>query len=175
VRHTINETSDFMAKTTEISSDFEVTEDGFEKYKTLMIGKQNRTVGILAGVGAALIAVVIWAEVVQLTGYKLDWMALATGLIIGYGIRFFGKAVEPVPYGYVGGILAFFCSAAGNLLTACIMFSHIKKVPFFSLLAHLNITTSLYFLRAVVGPFDVIFSLGAIFLAYYFSFKRIKG
>jgi hypothetical protein len=157
------------------ATDFEITDDGFDKYKALMIGKQDRARGTLSGIGAFLIGTTVWAEVVQLTGYKLDWMALAVGLIIGYAIRLFGKSVEPAPFGYIAGILAFFSSVIGNLLTACIMFSHIKKVPFFSLLSHLNPTTAFFFLRAVIGPFDVIFCIGAVLLAYYFSFKQLKG
>jgi hypothetical protein len=175
-----NEKSNFMAKQPDkpnktASSDFEVSDDGFEKYKVLMENRQNMAFGIAGGAGAAVVGTIVWAEVVQLTGYKLDWMALAIGFLIGYAIRFFGKAVAPSPYGYVAGALALCCSLTGNLLTACIMFSHIKKVSFFTLLTQLNLTSALYFLRAVIGPFDVIFCLGAIFLAYYFSFKRIKG
>ena len=156
------------------ATDFEVSDDGFEKYKALMKNRQNPALGIAGGLGAAIVAIIVWAEIMQLTGYKLDWMSLATGFLIGYAIRFFGKAIEPSPFGYVAGILAFLCSIMGNLLTACIMFSHIRKVSFFSILSQLNPTSALYFLRAVIGPFDVIFCLGAIFIAYYFSFKRIK-
>lgn len=156
------------------STDFEISDDGFEKYKVLMKNRQNITLGIAGGFGAAIASSIAWAEVVQLTGYKLDWMALATGFLIGYAIKFFGKAIEPSPFGYIAGALAFLNSITGNLLTACIMFSHINKVSFFTLLTQLNLTSALYFLRAVIGPFDVIFCIGAIFLAYYFSFKRIK-
>jgi hypothetical protein len=156
------------------STDFEISDDGFEKYKFQMKNRQNRFTGIMGGIGAAFIALIAWAGIMQLTGYKLDWMALATGYCIGYAIRFFGKAVEPSPFGYVAGALALLCSLAGNLLTACIIFSHIKKDSFLSLLMQLNVSSALYFLKAVIGPFDVIFCLGAIFLAYYFSFKKIK-
>lgn len=156
------------------SANFEISDDGFEKYKVLMKRRQNPNLGIVGGAGAAFAGIVVWTGVMQLTGYKLDWMALATGFLIGYATRFFGKAIEPSPCGYVAGGLALICSILGNLLTACILFSHIKKVSFFSLLAQLNPTSALYFLRAVIGPFDVIFCLGAIFLAYYFSFKKIK-
>jgi hypothetical protein len=156
------------------STDFEVSDDGFEKYKVLMKNRQNPAFGIAAGAVAAVIGTIVWAEVVQITGFKLDWMALATGFLIGYATRFFGKAVEPFPFAYSAGAFAFLSSITGNLLTACIMFSHIKKVSFFTLLTQLNLTSMLYFLRAVIGPFDVIFCLGTVFLAYYFSFKRIK-
>lgn len=155
-------------------ANFEVSDDGFEKYKTLMINRQNPVKGIAGGTGAAVVGIIVWTEIMQLTGYKLDWMALVMGFLIGYAIRFFGKAVEPSPFGYAAGILAFLSSITGNILTACIIFSHIKKVSLFSLLAQLNPASALYFLRAVIGPFDVIFCLGAIFLAYYLSFKKIK-
>lgn len=136
--------------------------------------KQNLGLGIAGGIGGFFIGVAAWTGIMLLVSYKLDWMALGVGLFIGFSIRISGKGVEPA-FGITGGILAFLSSIAGNILTACIIFAHGKSISLFSVIRQLNLQTSLYFLKAVIGPFDVIFCIGAILLGYYFAFKPLKG
>ena len=161
-------------KNSETSADFEIADNGFEKYSLLMKQQQTLGLGIVGGLIAFVVGLGAWTGIMLLVSYKLDWMALSVGLLIGFSIRLLGKGVEPV-YGIVGGILAFMSSIAGNILTACIIFAHGKSISFLSVLQQLNIQTALYFLKAVVGPFDIIFCIGAILLGYYFAFKPLKG
>jgi hypothetical protein len=154
--------------------DFEISENGFHKYSQLMKEKQNIALGIIGGIAALIIGLAAWTGTMLLVSYKLDWMALGVGLLIGYSVRLLGKGVEP-KFGVIGAVLAFIGSVAGNLLTACIIFANGKSISFFSVLPQLNPKTVLYFLKAVIGPFDVIFCLGAILIGYYFAFKPLKG
>jgi len=156
------------------SSDFEILENGFEKYSQLMKLKQNLVLGIAGGLGAMIVGIGFWTGAMLLTSNKLDFMALGVGLLIGYSIRTIGKGVEP-SFGVIGAVLGFLSSIVGNILTACIIFAHGKNISLISVILQLNPNTALYFLKAVVGPFDVIFCIGAVLLGYYFAFKHLKG
>jgi hypothetical protein len=158
----------------ETSSVFEISEDGFQKYSRLMLKNQNFFMGIIGGLAAFIAGVGLWTGTMLLLSYKLDWMALGVGLMIGFSVRLLGKGVE-WKFGIIGAILAFFGSISGNLLTACIIFSHGKSISLFSVILQLTPKTELYFLKAVIGPFDVIFCIGAILIGYYFAFKPLKG
>lgn len=161
-------------KTSTESESFEISDNGFEKYSRLMKKNQKFGIGIVFGIIAMIVGIIVWTGTMLLISYKLDWMALGVALLIGYSIRFFGKGVEP-RFGITGAILAFIGSITGNLFTACIMFARgVKNHSFLLVVSQLNPGTAFYFLKAVIGPFDVIFCLGAMFIAYYFAFKPIK-
>jgi hypothetical protein len=156
------------------ASVFEISENGFQKYSQLMKKKQNLVMGIVGGVAGLILGVGVWTGTMVLISYKLDWMALGVGLLIGYSIRLLGKGVDR-KFGIIGALLSCIGSISGNLLTACIIFAHGKSISLISVILQLKPSTVLYFLKAVIGPFDVIFCIGAVLIGYYFAFKPLKG
>jgi hypothetical protein len=95
------------------------------------------------------------------------------GFFIGYSVKFLGKGLEP-KFGYAAGAIAFIGILVTYFLLGCILFGKVNHIAFLSVFTHMNITTALYLLRGVIKFLDVIFCLGAVGIAYYFSFKPLK-
>jgi hypothetical protein len=156
----------------EASTSFEIKEDGFAKYRDLMLKKQNMLLGILAGIGAAIVANALWIGLIQL-GQKIDFLVLAVGFGIAYAVRYFGKGVEP-KFGYAAAAIAFVSIIITYFLIGCILFAKGKNLAFFSVFTYMNLTTALYLLRGIMKTLDVLFWFGAVGVAYYFAFKPLK-
>jgi hypothetical protein len=156
----------------EATLNFEIKEDGFAKYRDLMIKKQNMLMGILGGVGAAIIGNAVWIVIIQL-GYKIDFLALGVGFFIAFGVKYLGKGIEP-KFGYTAGVITLFSLLVAYFLIGCLLFAKGNHISFFSVFAHMNFTTAIYLLRGIIGALDVLFCLGSIGVAYYFSFKPLK-
>ena len=152
---------------------FEVDQKDFSKYLSYCKSKENMVMGIIGASFAGLIVLALWTVLVKFTGYKLGWMAIVHGIAIGYSVKFLGKGISPV-FGILAGIATFIAWLAGNLLTACIMFSRMKNISFLGILSNMDISTSFYFLRAVLGPIDFLVGIAGIYAAYYVSFRRIQ-
>ena len=154
------------------SSSFEIKEDGFAQYRELMTKKQNMTMGIIGGIAASIVGNAVWIGI-TLLGYKIDFLALCVGFFIGYSVKFLGKGIGP-KFGYAAGTIAFVSTLIAYFLLGCILFGKVNHISFLSVFNHMNITTALYLLRGVIKFWDVIFCLGAVGIAYYFSFKPLK-
>jgi hypothetical protein len=156
----------------EALSNFEIKEDGPAKYRELMRKNQKLPLGILGGIAGSIIGNAAWIGIFLL-GYKIDFLALCVGFLIGYSVKYLGKGVEP-KFGYAAGAIALFSTLAAYFLIGCILFAKGNHIAFFSVFTHMNVTTTLFLLKGVIGAFDVLFCLGAIGIAYYFSFKPLK-
>jgi hypothetical protein len=156
----------------EAVSSFEIKEDGPAKYRALMIKKQNVLMGVVGGIAASIVGNALWIGVFLL-GYKIDFLVVGVGFFIGYGVQYLGKGIEK-KFGYVAGIITLLSSLSAYFILGCLLFSKGKHIPFFSVFTYMNFRTALYLLQGIIGPLDILFCLGAIGTAYYFSFKPIK-
>jgi hypothetical protein len=169
----MNEKNDSEQKNEpEASSNFEIKEDGPAKYRALMIKQQNMLMGVLGGIAASVVGNALWIGVF-LVGYKIDFLVVGVGFFIGYGVKYLGKGIEP-KFGYVAGIITLLSSLSAYFILGCILFSKGKHISFFSVFTYMNFRTAFYLLQGIIGPLDILFCLGAIGTAYYFSFKPIK-
>jgi hypothetical protein len=158
-------------KDTETTSDeelsFEVDPRDFSKHWQYLKKREHIPLGVAAGVGAAIAALIIWALLIKLTGYKVGWMAIAASFGIGFAIQYFGKGVSPV-FGMIGGGIAFITWLAGNFITgAFIVFSRVENTNF------LAIPTIMLCLKASIQPVDWLLGFAAAYTAYFFGFKKV--
>jgi hypothetical protein len=58
--------------------------------------------------------------------------------------------------------------------TAVNIFATGKQIPKSEVLAQLDFSMAMSFFTAMMRPIDVLLSLGAIFAAFWFSFKHLK-
>jgi hypothetical protein len=130
------------------------------------------TMGIAGGIGASVVGNAFWIGI-SLLGYKIDFLALCVGFFIGFCVKYFGKGLEP-KFGYAAGAIALVSTLIAYFLLGCILFGKVNHLPFLSVFTHMNLTTALYLLRGVIKFGDVVFCLGAVGIAYYFSFKPLK-
>jgi hypothetical protein len=152
---------------------FEVDAKDFSKYWNYLKKKENIALGILGGVAAALIALIIWAVLIKFSGYKVGWMAIVAGAGIGFAVRYLGKGISP-EFGIAGGAIAFLLWLFGNLITAVLIFSRMKNISFLTIISHMDFPTVMVFLKAVISPIDWLLGFAAAYTAYFFGFKKVS-
>lgn len=152
---------------------FEVSDDGFEKYRELLLKKQNMRSGVLTGIGAALLALSLWVPLMYYSHCGYIWTILGFGLFIGYAVRRFGKGITS-KFGINAAIITTVTMIVCMIATPYIFFSYdfgIKQLlSIFGQFSHSvpRLIVSMYF------PINIVFCIGSIIIAYMFSFKQIK-
>lgn len=130
--------------------------------------EQNLGIGIAAGAIAALLGAGAWAAVTAATNFQIGWMAVGVGFLVGYGVRKFGKGVDPV-FGFAGAALALFGCLLGNLLAAYAMGSKELGVPVGELVSQIG---PVEILKATFSPMDLLFYGIAVYEGYKLSFRE---
>ena len=154
----------------DLEPSFEVDPRDFSKHWQYLKKRENLFLGTAAGIGAAVVALIIWALAVKFSGYKVGWMAIAASFGIGFAIRYFGKGVSPV-FGVIGGGTAFLAWLAGNIITtAFIISSRMKDFGFLKIVSHINFATFMASLQLI----DWILAIAAAYIAYFFGFKKVE-
>ncbi len=135
--------------------------------------EQNLAGGILAGLVAALIGAGIWAFVTVLSGYKIGWIAVGVGFLVGYAVRIIGKGTDRV-FGIAGAFLSLFGCALGNLLTVCAMISSQHGVPILEMILRLDVNLVMDIMVETFSIMDVLFYGIAIYEGYRLSFRQVS-
>jgi hypothetical protein len=141
-----------------------------EKVLSTRRAEQNLTLGIVGGVIGLIVGAVLWAIITVVTDYKIGYMALGVGFLVGAGVRFLGKGIEP-RFGYVGGGLALIGCLLGNFLTVLIVISREFNIPFLTLLTRLNLDLIVESMKVTFRPMDLLFYALAIYAGYRYSFR----
>jgi len=141
-----------------------------EKVLSTRRAEQNLTLGIVGGVIGLIVGAVLWAIITVVTDYQIGYMALGVGFLVGAGVRFLGKGIEP-QFGYVGGGLALIGCLLGNLMTVLIVISREFNIPFLTLLTRLNLDLIVEAMKATFSPMDLLFYALAIYAGYRYSFR----
>jgi hypothetical protein len=132
---------------------------------------QNLSMGILGGSIAALIGAVIWGFITYITGYQIGWMAIGVGVLVGYGVRLFGKGIDRA-FGMLGAGLSLLGCIMGNLFATCIFVAEEYSVSVFQVIGSLEWGIISEMFVASFQPMDVLFYAIAIYEGYKFSFYR---
>ncbi len=133
--------------------------------------EQNLLVGVLAGGIAATIGAVAWAMITVATSYQIGWMAVGVGFLVGYAVQVLGKGITPL-YGVVAAVLAVVGCLAGNVLTACMLYSRQEAIPLSDVLLDLDPAVITELVLATWQPMDFLFYGLAIYMAYQYGFAR---
>lgn len=133
---------------------------------------QNLSMGIVGGLGAAIVGAVAWAAVTALTLYQIGFMAIGVGFLVGLAVRKTGQGIDKM-FGIFGAGLSFLGCAWGNLLTTCIIWSNQEGVPVGEILTNLNVFTVAELFKYTFSPIDLIFYGLAIYYGYKFSFRQL--
>jgi hypothetical protein len=135
--------------------------------------KQNLPLALLAGVLTMAVAAVLWAAVTVTANYRIGYMALAAGFLVGGAVRVAGRGVGR-SFGWLGAVLSVGGCLLGNLLTNCVFIARETDLPLKAVLEHLgeNVTAGLG-LMVAFHPLDLVFYGIAIYAGYRFSFRRL--
>jgi hypothetical protein len=162
-----------IGQTEEAKESVEIDELKLQTYVQEIKDNQNLSLGILGGIGAAVIGATIWAMITTLTNYQIGWMAVGVGFLVGIGVRSLGKGID-LSFGAVGAALSLLGCLAGNLLTVCILISRQENIELFNLLSRLNPSVAVELMKVTFNPMDLLFYGIAVYEGYRFSFRRIS-
>ncbi|MDQ6767845.1 MAG: hypothetical protein M3Z41_08555, partial [Candidatus Eremiobacteraeota bacterium] len=107
-----------------------------------------------------------------LTKFQIGWEAVGVGFITGYGVRVFGKGIDPV-FGYAGAVLSLLGCAAGNILTVMIVVATQEHMALSDVAARMTPQITWRMLAAGFNPIDALFYALGIYYGYRSSFHRI--
>lgn len=133
---------------------------------------QNLSMGIVGGLGAAVLGSVVWATITALTMYQIGFMAIGVGFLVGFAIRKMGQGIDKV-FGYFGAGLALLGCLVGNLLTTCIIVSSEENVALGQIISSLNFPTAVEIMKYTFSPIDLLFYGLALYYGYKFSFRQL--
>ena len=135
--------------------------------------RQNLSMGILAGLGAAIVGALLWALITSAVKYQIGYMAIGVGFMVGLSVRFGGKGMDPI-YGVVGAILALLGCILGNYMALVFIVADTVDTSGFSLLFQMPPSLVLEGMMETASTMDVLFYGIAIYEGYRFSFRQIS-
>ena len=77
--------------------------------------QSNLLMGLIGGVIAMLTGAIIWGAITYFTQYKIGWIAIGVGFLVGIAIKFFGRG-KSIVFGLSAAVLALIGCALGNLI-----------------------------------------------------------
>lgn len=137
--------------------------------------KQSLPLAVLGGFIAAVAAAAIWAIITYLTHYRIGFMAIGVGFLVGYAVNYFGKGMT-MPFGLVGAALSLFGCLLGNLLTTILFASLTEGISVSAILTTFLTSPGviLEIMKETFRPMDLLFYGIAIYEGYRFSFRQIS-
>ena len=141
-------------------------EQQLEQFRT----EQNLPLGILAGLGAAVIGAVVWAAITVATEYQIGYMAIAVGFIVGFAMRTLGKGVDQI-YGIIGGVLALFGCVLGNFFSMIGFVAKSENLGYFDTFSMIDYSIVPSVMIDAFSPLDILFYGLAIYQGYKISFR----
>lgn len=136
---------------------------------------QNLLLGLVGGIGAAVIGAIIWAVITAVTKHQIGWMAVGVGFLVGIAVRQFGKGIDKV-FGIAGAGLSLMGCLAGNLLAVALVVSQTEAIPLLDVVFLLLTSPilALEVIRDTFSPIDLLFYGLAIYEGYRFSFRQLN-
>jgi phosphate/sulfate permease len=127
---------------------------------------------LILGVTAMLVAAVLWAAISYVSGWKIGFMAIGVGALVGFAVKIGGRGVTPL-FGVMGATLAVVGCVAGDVFAVAAFVARQYDEGLFEVLSRLTVPVAVEILRATFQPIDVLFYAIAIYFGYKFSFARI--
>ncbi len=107
--------------------------------------------GVAGGTIVAALAAVLLATAILMTGRSTLWMAAGAGILVGHGVRLFGKN-DGFSWGVVGAALTLACCLGGNLLAGEVAASPQGSVPLSALIVRCDAGAPSAILPNVLRP-----------------------
>jgi hypothetical protein len=144
------------------------------RFQSRLEREQNLFLGIIAGIGAAILGAAIWATVTVATEYQIGWMAVGVGFLVGYAVRLSGKGISGI-FGIIGAACALIGCILGNLFSACGFMAAQESVPLLQVVVNTLMQPGICIalLKITFSPMDLLFYGIAAYEGYKFSFRQI--
>ncbi len=136
--------------------------------------QQDMSYAIVGGLASSVLGAVIWALITYFTHYQIGYMAIAVGLLVGFGVRYFGSGID-FPFGVVGALFAVFGCLLGNLLSQIGFIAETESMGYFEVIPYLNMDLVISIYKDSFSPMDVVFYGIAGYEGYRFAFRPIEA
>lgn len=138
--------------------------------------EQNLSLGIVAGLAAAVLGAILWGVISFFTGYQIGWVAIGVAFMVGWSLRQFGKGVDKI-FGIAGAALSLVSCILGNFLTIAAVISREYSVSIIEVLLYMltDPAGDLEIFIATFSPIDLLFYGFAIYYGYQYSFRRLTA
>jgi len=133
---------------------------------------QDIVYALVGGLFVAIIGALLWALITVSTEYQIGYMAIGIGLLVGFGVRYFGAGIN-IEYGIIGGALALFSCLLGNLFSQVGFFAHEQHLSYFQTISLLDFNTILLIFEETFSPMDLFFYGIATWEGYRFAFRPV--
>lgn len=143
-----------------------------EEIKKALRAHQSIGFALLGGFLLVILSALLWAGITVVTQYQVGYMAIGVGLIVGYGIRYFGAGIDK-GFGILGGAFALLGCLLGNLLSTVGFVAHNDGLGYWEVLGFINSSNILDVLFESFSPMDLLFYGIAIYEGYRFSFRTL--
>ena len=139
--------------------------------KEQLLLNQNLPFGVVAGILAGLIGAVLWAVITVSTEYQIGYMAIGIGFLVGFGIRTFGKGIEPI-FGILGAVVSLASCILGNLFTIVGFVSKEDGTNPLQMLGYIDYSVVPSVMIESFQPMDILFYGIAVWAGYKYSFLK---
>lgn len=141
-------------------------EQQLEQFRT----EQNLPLGLLGGVGAAILGAVVWAAITVATEYQIGYMAIAVGFIVGFAVRMLGKGVDQI-FGISGAVLALFGCVLGNFFSIVGFVAKSEGLGYLDTFSMIDYSMVPSIMIEAFSPLDILFYGLAVYQGYKISFR----
>lgn len=130
--------------------------------------EQNLNFAIITGILTSLIGAIIWAAVTVATQVQIGYMAVGIGVLVGLGIRYTGKGIDPI-YSYLGAGFALFSCLFGNFLSVLGFGAAELGITWIQVLDQVEFSLLLEVMADNFHPMDLLFYSIAVYEGYKFA------
>jgi hypothetical protein len=132
---------------------------------------EHPVLGLVGGLGIAVVGAIIWAIVTYVTGYQIGWMAVGVGFIVGHTVKILGNG-STSSFGIIGALCSLGGCVLGNLFSIYLFIAKQEGVSVVDILPNLSMSLNMELLRASFAPIDLLFYVIALYEGYRFSINR---
>jgi hypothetical protein len=130
----------------------------------------NMSLALIGGVVAALIGAALWAVITLTTGYRIGFMAIGVGFLVGLTVGHLGKGTTAA-YGILGAALSLAGCVVGNVLAFTGLIAQSEGLPYFATLSQLDVMAISTLLTGTFSPIDLLFYAIAVYEGFKLSFS----
>ncbi|MDR1280514.1 MAG: hypothetical protein LBK99_06795 [Opitutaceae bacterium] len=133
----------------------------------------NLILAVIAGCAAALIGALVWAGVAYATGYRIGWMAVGIGFLVGFAVRF-GRG-DSETYNLIGAVLALLGCMAGNAFMVVAYLANATDRGVFEVFSEVGVGGTLELMKLTFVPVDLLFYGIATYEGWHFATRPEPG
>lgn len=132
--------------------------------------QQNLPMGLVGGILASILCILVWSLITVLTKYQITYMAIGVGFAVGFSVQKLGKGITPI-YGVIGAILSLLTCFIGNLISSVCLIADEVNFSYSEAFSSLDSDTIIMIVKETFQFMDLVFYGIAIYTGYICSIK----